>query len=57
MIGSSSPRERICKRRRETVALGGRKVQRLPVGITRWSVAGSSLRGVYSLIRLYACPA
>ena len=41
-----------CKRRRETVALGGEKCSALPEGMTRWSVAGSSLRGVCSLLQL-----
>ena len=35
----------------------GEKCSALPVGITRWSVAGSSLRGVCSLLRLCAGPA
>ncbi len=37
--------------------LAGEKCSALPVGITRRSVAGSSLRGVCSLLRLCAGPA
>ena len=37
--------------------LAGEKCSALPEGMTRWSVAGSSLRGVCSLLRLCAGPA